>query len=698
MVVTGSYRARWVPRGETTHIHGMGLFTGLFYVGRTFDDGEGHDKYIVNPSLPIGRSARDYIPGHDPFGASYEALPPSGRRAYLEWISGSCRDTAIPVQFVRLYASGLYRRIFIDRGGDSEMVLAEARRLMVLHADNVVFRDLMANLIVFATGIDYRKGQVPAYKAEWRQSIHTAAEVTLRIASLIGDRAPVGVDDAFLFALERSKVRAKGVVDAEGVRLLWKRVYAGRHPHGIVVDPPTQKLKLGIAMPDGVKTIKLPVPEWCKRLPDPREASAFCVRIDTMFDECVAELASYSRLVRKTPGAAGSLEAINVLPKQLVATSMAGRFASVKAALDNALAKQGVVASKVLRLFEFMELPFRDDAEMSAGVRKLIAGAMDKMDIAFEPDGRFGAAGFTTKGSVVFFRGENGLPVEWEGAYAIHRACADFVIGHVCSTASQAGAAERALFEVRRVDPDLDDRERTRLAAHARSLVVDFGVRKGAPFRQGRLHESELPRLSNSVVQVVASLPELEVGSIAAAEKFIEKIGGDRRALHAAMHRRQPTEQDGLVSVIRAEPSRGVAIPTPPAAAGMREPSPPALDLDRLKRIEAETVMVTGLLSDIFADDPVAESPADEKVGLGAFSGLDAAHSEILAAVMAAGEMARGDFDILVKSKRLMPDGVLETINDMAFDVFGEPVLVDNGNVIFEDHLRAELEQTRVTV
>ncbi|MNW20774.1 hypothetical protein D3C71_2213300 [compost metagenome] len=51
----------------------------------------------------------------------------------------------------------------------------------------------------------------------------------------------------------------------------------------------------------------------------------------------------------------------------------------------------------------------------------------------------------------------------------------------------------------------------------------------------------------------------------------------------------------------------------------------------------------------------------------------------------------------MVKNKRLMSDGVLETINDMAFDALGEAVLVDNGNVIFEDHLRAELEKTRVT-
>lgn len=107
--------------------------------------------------------------------------------------------------------------------------------------------------------------------------------------------------------------------------------------------------------------------------------------------------------------------------------------------------------------------------------------------------------------------------------------------------------------------------------------------------------------------------------------------------------------------------------------------------------------MVTGLLSDIFAGDEVGEPSAAEK-GCGGFSGLDAAHSEILEAVMASGEMTRAEFDTLAKNKRLLPDGVLETINDMAFDVLGQSVLIDNGNVIFEEHLRAELEQTRVTV
>jgi hypothetical protein len=697
MVVTGSDRARWVKRGETTHIYGMGLFTGLFYIGKTFGDGEGHDKYIVNPTLPIGRSSRDYIPGHDFWGASYEALPPSGRRAYLEWISGSCRDTEIPVQFVRLYASGLYRRVLIDRGDDIQVVLAEAQRLMVLHAENDVFRDLMSTLIVFATGIDYKKGQVPVYKQEWRKSIYVPAEVTLRIASLISDRTPIGTDDAFLYAMERGKIRHRKPIDVEGVRLLWRRLYSGRYAEGIVVDPPQQKLTLALAMPDGVRSVKLPVPDWCKRFPDPNEAKAFNDRVDAMFSECVSELESYSRLVRKTPGAAGSLEAINVLPKQLVATSMAGRFASVKTSLDNALAKQGVVASKVLTLFKFMELPFTDDAEITAGVRKLISGAMDKMDIAFEPDGRAGAQGFTTKGSVVFFRGENGLPVEWEGVYAIHRACADFVIGHVCDKGGQAIAAERLLFEARRADADLEDRERTRLAGHARSLVVDFGIRKGAPFRQGKLHESELPRLAFLVIEVVSGLPELTVQAIATAEKFIEKLGGDRRALHGMLHRKQQPEPDGLVSVVSAEPSRGVAIPPRPVQPKQGEPLPPALDLDRLKRIEDETVMVTGLLSDIFAADPVEEAPAVVGSAGGKFGGLDVAHSEILAAVMATGEMRRGEFDLLVRNKRLMPDGALETINDMAFELFGEAVLVDGGNVIFEEHLRAELEQKRVT-
>ena len=704
MTVTGGARARWIRRGETVHVNGFGLFTGLFYVGVTFPGADArYNKFLVNPSLPIGRSAREYVSGGNGWSASYEELTPAGRRAYLEWVAGSCRDRDIPPEFARIYCGGLYYHVFVDGGGDVPTVLAEARRLIALHHGNRIFVDLLGNLLSFASGIGYRRGQVPTYRDEWKHSVHAAAEVRLRIASLIAAGEAIGADDAFLYAREIGKIGIApddSVVDPEGLRLLWRKLFAARFPDGIAVQPPATKLKLSLAAPDALGSMRVPVPEWCRGLPDPGEAQAFNGILTGLLAECVDALRRYTKLVRTKPTARGTLEAVGALPKQLVATSLAGRFASVKEVLDNALSKQGIVQSKVSRLFGFMEMPFADDSEITPAVRKLVSTSLGKMDIAFEPDSTYGAQGFSMSGNIVFFRAENGAPVDWRGAYALHRACADFVLGHVCTTASEAAAVERTLFGLRRADVGLGDPERTRLAAHARALAVDLGLRKGAPFRQGRLEgDADLARLASMVAECVASLPSPGREAIKTAERFLAKLGADPRLLHNAIHRR-PADDGEPVPVVPGEPARGVAIPARPAEAPTPSCRPPALDAARLRALEEETDSVFSLLSDIFSEDAgtdPADRPVSGEAAGNAMPGLDAAHSSLLSAVMAAGSMARADFDALSRRLGLLPDGAVETVNDAAFDLFGEAVLVDNGDVIFEEHLRTELERAGST-
>jgi hypothetical protein len=695
MNVSGADRARWVRRGETVHVSSFGLFTGMFYVGKSFPPETAvHNRYIINPTLPIGRSSREYNPSHDPYGASYEQLHPAGRRAYLEWISGSCRDTDIPLQFVMLYCGGLYYRVFVEKGGDRETIFAEARRLIVLHRSNAVFVQLLGDLLVFGTALDAERGRVPTLMDEWRWSQHPAASVVVRIASLVAARSPVGAEDAFQFAVERAKSE-KRFVDPASVRLLWKRMYAGRYPDGYPVEAQLPRLKITVQMPDNVRYVTVPLPDWAKALPDPRLALRFCADIDSMLVECVREMESYSRLVRRSPGAAGTLEAVAVLPKELVATSLAGRFSTLKTALDNQLSKQGVTVSSVDQLFRFMELPFRSDEEIAPSVRRLISVALDKMDISFEPDPRYGASTFTMEGHVVFFRGENGSPVVWEGAYAIHRACADFIISNVCDP-GLFDAAERVLFEVRQGDPELSDVERVRLGAHARSLVRNHGIGKPPPFKQARLDIDEKATLARTVIDVVRRLGITESGAISKTEKFLKKIGADRRSLHVALHRAAARDEDGLVSVVAGEPAGGVPIPKRPDEVVRDQPTLPRLDLERLRGIEEETVLVADLLHGIFAEEAIGpDDSAVSRPSDGAFAGLDASHSAVLASVMAAGSLARVDFDALAKSNRLLPDGAIETINDFSFDLCGEAALVDNGYVIFEEHLRGVLEQAR---
>jgi hypothetical protein len=129
-----------------------------------------------------------------------------------------------------------------------------------------------------------------------------------------------------------------------------------------------------------------------------------------------------------------------------------------------------------------------------------------------------------------------------------------------------------------------------------------------------------------------------------------------------------PSRPAAMESEIGARRKGG--IPPRPAAPEVKIP---ALDRDRLRRIEEETVAVEALLSEIFAGDNYIE--AAQPAGIG----LDQAHRTLLAALVEAGEMDMARFSAIAKDGGLLPSGAVETINDWAFDTIGEAAIEDDG-------------------
>jgi hypothetical protein len=687
--MTGS--VRWIRRGETVEVNGFRLFTGLFYLGRSFGDPNTfHDKYVVNPALPVGRKASTDLATND-WVVAYEGMSPETRRGFLEWLSAGCRNTDVPLAFVRLYMGGLYYRVLIDRGDDAATALAEARRIAKLYRERTWCRDVAVNLVLFSSGIGYKRGQKPVAMPEWAESIHVPLDVTLRIADLISRGEAVDADDGWLWARQRGKLDYPvGDRQAEeALRLLWNRTYAKRYPFGLVCkDLPSRRLKPSLSMPDGVRVVAVPVPDWCTKLPDPREAVSFDTALCALHAECHLQLKSYLKEVRKAGGVDVTLAAMSALPKTLVATSLAGRFGRVKETLDAALSRQGAVTSKVARVLQVMGVPVDPAKELTPAVVKMIGSALDKLDVAFEPDKRYGNAGFTNGGSVVFFRGADGLPVDAEGDYVAVQAAADFLMGQLCGDDRDAAFAEKCLFDVCRTRSGFGEAERTRLAAYARAVWANRGEGwKGV--KHSRLDGGGRALAVSAVVSAVASWHGLAPSMIGKAEKFVEKLGGDRRELHAALHRFS-ADDDEPILVIPAD--KAAAHPVPHEADGGL-----GLDMARLGRLEEDTAVVASLLSDIFADSDEA-APADERPAAAtAWSGLDRAHCAVLDAVVAAGRMTRGDFEAVARENACLPEGALETVNEWAFDNFGSAILVDDGDIMFEEYLRDDLERTRAT-
>ena len=71
--------------------------------------------------------------------------------------------------------------------------------------------------------------------------------------------------------------------------------------------------------------------------------------------------------------------------------------------------------------------------------------------------------------------------------------------------------------------------------------------------------------------------------------------------------------------------------------------------------------------------------------------GLDAAHSRLLTAVLKRAEWPRAEFDELAQQHGLLPDGALDTLNDLAHRLCDEPLLEGDDDLVLNDYAVQEI-------
>jgi hypothetical protein len=160
---------------------------------------------------------------------------------------------------------------------------------------------------------------------------------------------------------------------------------------------------------------------------------------------------------------------------------------------------------------------------------------------------------------------------------------------------------------------------------------------------------------------------------VALLEAIHDALSIPRGALYAELHAdigaaASAVDEPVLVSddvfkVLRKVPRRSTSEPV-------------ELTGDRLARIRIETERAAAILEDIFLEDePVVQrsEPADQ----GRLSGLDAQHAALLSKLLSRREWQRLEFDGVALEIGLLPGGAMETINEWAFDQFGDAILED---------------------
>ncbi len=687
--------ARWIPRGEAVRVAGISIESGMFYVGDSFVGRRGGENCLVDPACKVASSGSDREGRSLPYWPSYSSISPVARRTFLEWLVNGRDDPDIGIGYVFIFFYGLERRLFVDGDKDEAgALLEEVRRLLATYGGNNSFRSYASKFIdaaALARGPDIYR---PALSPELRNGYELPMAVRLHLGRKLAAKEPFDSTDALLWtiSLPDTYLRTPATRCFEELVELWHLRFAARYPDGLKVNPPKTRLKLDYHAASGGFECRIDLSDKTGPLPDIAAISAPLDGLRDILNSCTEELASYSRLIGKKPESKGTIDAAFLLPKELL-TSPVVVGTSVMRKIEDLFEGRNIAGVECSRLMKALGLSTDTGKKLPAGLCNQIGSFLDKLDVGFEPDRRYGSRNLEADSYVLLFKAAGGAPVNGDApAFASGRAVVEVAALAACAD----GKVEASEFESIKADirslPGLSGMERGRLMVYVSTLLKDVSAQRAALQKVRHVGQGARESVVRSAMSAILADGHAGPDEVKFLERLYKTLGLPVEDVYSALHR-GAVVVDEPVSVMPESRADGLRIPAGPQATkpGFQ------IDKERLERIRNETSAVSDLLAGIFVEDQPAVPPpvpVQERASVHAqsFPGLNAAHAEIVSKLLTVESLERTEFEEMARGLRLLPDGAIETINDWGFDRFDEPLIEGDDPVGIVKHLRAELQ------
>ncbi|MBJ3786361.1 tellurite resistance TerB family protein [Devosia sediminis] len=674
--------------------------SGMFYLGKVLPgQREGTcGNCVVDPGATLPSSGLDTSGTSLPYWPSYQSCTPTARRTYLDWLAGGREDPGIGIGYVFLFFYGLERRLLIDGAREeTATIVAEIRRLLDLHGTNASFRN-HANRLLAAVG---QTGGLPVVRPvpsiELRRGYELPMDVRSYLGRKVGAGKPLEAEDALMWILGLPDTNlttpAKRCFD-ELVKL-WGIRFAARYPAGLPITAPKTRLKMEYRSASNGFTVQIEARDESGPIPDIAAVTAPLSGLRDLLAACSDELSAYSRLLGRNPEARGTLDAEMLLPRELVGTTA---MAEMRNRVELLLAGRNAARTTVGLLAEALALDISGPERIASAISNRIGAYLDRLDIGFEPDRRYGAAPLMTGGHVVLFKSSGGGPVDGEAAaFSAARAMVDVAaLAASADSRIDGGEIEAITGDIRNM-AGLGGVERARLIAYATTLLADTSMHKFALNKLKTLDASARLSVLNSATGAILADGHASPAELKFLERLHKAMGLPTEGVYAMLHR-GAVVIDEPVPVAPERRTAGIPIPPPPSPPSEPERAQVTIDTSRLERLRSETSAVSELLAGIFVEEEertaAPPGPPVEVADGTLFAGLDVAHSELLRTVLRGEASDRVRFDAAARHLRLLPEGAIERINDWGYDRFEEPILEGDDELSIAPHIVDQLKES----
>ena len=419
-------------------------------------------------------------------------------------------------------------------------------------------------------------------------------------------------------------------------------------------------------------------------IPDIADLSGPLDTVAQIAEVVTDELDKFSRYIGRNPNGRGTIEAHILLPDPLHALFPCAELDDLQAWAQERMAQGGLVP--VAELIERLEgaRPERIGKRHLTGA----ADALARISIGMAPDPRFALRSPKLGEPVVLFPLADGITHLEEVSDAYPPALLSLVMGafvaHADGTVSEL--EKRHLTERFESSAVLSPSEKTRLHANLNwmiSVPPDLGPLRR---RLKDIDEDLRHGLGRLALAVVGADGVVDPAEVTAIEKLYRILGLETKHVYRELHALVASSEP--VTVFRPQTSDPeYAIPTQPEESAKRNNRTPiVLDQERVAAIMADTNHVSNVLHAVFSDDAAEAYPAEETEHTTnqneRFAGLDAKHRGLVEELRRQTSWTPPAFEKLAQQFGLLPSGALETINEWAFERFGDGLIEDDGDYV----------------
>jgi tellurite resistance protein len=697
---SASAAAKWVRPGETITIQGVTITSGLFYFGEAVSfDGAEIDAYVLNPQLSARTPRPDVAGASMPYWPSYADVTPTARRAFLDWMATGRQAASYGIGHVFLFFYGLEHRLFVERDLSSAPILiTEVERLIATRSDSDSFQGYARRFVDVAKCAAGMPLPVPEISAERAYSAEMDLGVRLHLGRRLSGSRILLSEDALLWVLALPDVylRTAAVRCFGEFVALWHLRFRARFADGYGVST-SGNIDVHYEAASGAFRVVVDGPH--RDYPDVAKAKTSPEPLRQLVQDCTDEIDGFSRLLGRRPDARDSVQAALLLPADLLSETGFEALRLFGARLSEIMGGQSRASTKMRAVLQAANFEMPESGKVSAGLADQLGQVLDRLDVAIEPDRRFGSAVPQLDDQVFLFNAKGGGPVDPERPpYRTMKAQVEVAVLAAAADGETSGDEMSRVIGGIRDGKDLSAVEKARLIAFA---VTTFNSPPKLSRVMKRLAErsvAEREAIANAALAVVGGGGNVDPDEVRFLERLHKALGLPKERVYSELHRAAP-KADEPVAVSEERRQAGIPIPKEPVA-------PPdhaarvRIDAVRLARTQRETAAVAELLANIFEEEstPVAvETPVASAAKGAAFEGLDGPHTELLELIELRGSVPRVEFDERARAMKLLAEGALERINDWSFDRFDEPLLEDGNEIVMAPHLRPRLAELRET-